>query len=310
MSKDLKFVRPDSLPFANCSFQASGWFWKMTFREWAIAELNVVDTVAIDNTYVAMTNNPEVVKIVGQTFSADRKTVTIKIFGMKPGAAYVYLHAPADTNMFAPASGAQMQVVVTERRAPAVDKVSPTTLKGLTFASNAPDTLTFEMSVTQMFSGPDAKSLFNLVPGNADHIAVSSHGIMFGEPQNAQGEATDKYMCLFVGGASSPSLRISLDNVVEVFAPLKGKVSGNCIIWLGGCNIGANRELCRKAVEASGCRVVAATRSLINRKMGKFQVDLLDNLSSPVLYVPQIEKPVKMAELCENQGTLKFSVPI
>src|SRR5262249_6368158 len=131
------------------------------------------------------------------------------------------------------------------------------------------------------------------------HVVVSSHGVPVAEQ-----------VCMFVGGLGRDSLRLGLDNCEAVFATLKGKVAKDCVVWLGGCTIGQNREFCIKAARASGCPVVAAGKYLSTKSFPPGTVDLLDRSSMPIFYAPGEDKPGSLSDFCSKQDTYQFVVPV
>jgi hypothetical protein len=299
MSAAMKFARHSSFPPQNASLLPSGWFWKMTVREWAFAQLDVVDDVPIPDKFTGETNNMSVVREVSAK-SASLKKVTIRFYAHSRGAAYVYLHDPAVADHFASVEKMLMQVTVEPRSANQESETSLTRLEGTTAVINAPDAKSYEMSKTETYSAKNPLELFKTIPNGTNHLVISSHGIEVGGN-----------ICMFPGGSSSPSQRLGLDNVAEVFATLKTKAApDNCVVWLGGCNIGQNNEFCKKAARASGCPVIAAGQFLSAKKFDKDHVDILDRHSAPKLFLPGEDKPASLSDFCAKQEKYKFVVPV
>jgi hypothetical protein len=117
-------------------------------------------------------------------------------------------------------------------------------------------------------------------------------------------------ICMFIGGADHPSLRLGLDNCEAVFAKLKGKVAKDAVLWLGGCTIGSNNEFLKKAAAASGCTVVAPAMVLVNKKQAKGKVDMLDRFCSPKVFGPGKDQPTSVNDFCARQVTHRFVVPV
>jgi hypothetical protein len=113
---------------------------------------------------------------------------------------------------------------------------------------------------------------------------------------------------MFVGGFRLESVRLDGDNVTDVFSKLNGRVSKNCVIWFGGCNIGGNEAFCAAAAKASGCTVVAPVMPLLNKKYPKGYVDMLDAFAVPRIYPPSGKLDVP--EFCSQQVARKFVVPV
>jgi hypothetical protein len=299
MSSALRFAKHPSFPQANASFLPSGWFWKMTMREWAFAQLDVVDDVPISPSVVGGTNNIGVIRDITVTKSQDPKKVTIKFYAYSAGNAFVYLRDATAQDPFAAVENKQMQIEVETRRAQSESGISLTKLEGQTAVVNAPDTQSYEMSSTQVFRASNPLEIFKHIPPQVDHVVIASHGIVVGQST-----------CMFIGGATKSSLRLGLDNCEVVFATLKGKVAPNCVVWLGGCGIGSNNDFCIKAAKASGCPVIAAGHVLVNKKFPKDFVDILDRVSMPKLFIPGQARPSDIGDFCSKQERHKFVVPV
>jgi hypothetical protein len=144
MSSAMKFEKHASFPQANTSLLPSQWFWKMTMREWAYAQLDVTDSAAIPVSFKGASNNMGVIHDVTSKGSPNK--VTIKFYAYAPGSAYVFLHDPADPDPFAAAEKLVMQVEVVTRRSGSEGDISLTKLQGVTAVVNAPDTIAYEMN--------------------------------------------------------------------------------------------------------------------------------------------------------------------
>lgn len=299
MASSIKYAKHKDFPQENAEFLASGWFWKMNMREWAYAKLNVVSTVPFKMTVTAGTNNMGVIRNLKLIRSGDPKQVTISFYAHSSGNAYVHLCDAAAKNPLSAVEDTLMQVVVGTRRAASEKGISLTKLEGKTAAINAPDTQAYKLSSTQSFTSDDPRELFKSVPSGADHVVIASHGMEVGGN-----------ICMFVGGGNKPSQRLGLDNCEVVFGTLKGKVSANCVVWLGGCTIGQNIEFCKLAAKASGCPVIAAGHVLVNKGFAQDFIDILDRVSMPKLFLPGESAPSSLGDFCAKQETHKFVVPV
>lgn len=300
----LKFVRHTSFPDNKCMLTESRYFWKMLVREWAFAQLDLQGvTGGIDIT----SNNPGVVPGIYdkterglKTSSPAAGTLTAKFYAKAPGFTFIH---PFKTDHFVAEEDLRMQVEVVIRQAKDQDQISLAELQGNTVAINSADTRAYEMGATGKFSSSSTSvmTLFSGVAPGTDHVVVGSHG---GFGSNA---SSSQDLCLFVAGLIS-STHLDLSNVEPVFATLKGKVSPNCVVWLGGCNIGENDEFCHKASVASGCPVVAPTKNLMARKYPKGMIDVLDRFASTKVFVGKSK--VFVGDFCAKQETHKFVVPV
>ncbi|HEY6527545.1 MAG TPA: hypothetical protein VIZ65_02540 [Cellvibrionaceae bacterium] len=304
----IKFTPHPDFPKAKCFFTPAGYFWKIQLREWAFAQINVEHFIA---GLKATSNNPNVAQGntgVGPkalTLSNIKGTgATVKLFADKPGFTLIYFYDQDPAKLV---DGVHMQVEVLTRRANKPTDISLTKLEGRTVAINAPDARAYEMQTTLKFS--DAASnplgLFTGVPTGTQHLVISSHG---GVPSTTDRNDVGK-ICLFVAGFKLNTLRLDTGNVEEVFKTLKGRLAANCVIWFGGCNIGANRNFCSKAAIASGCYVVAPVMPLLNKTFPKNFVDMLDGFAIPAVFDPT-GKGISVSDFCAKQADLKFNVPV
>jgi hypothetical protein len=149
----------------------------------------------------------------------------------------------------------------------------------------------------------NSENLFDGVPQGANHVVIGSHA---GVENPSQNNDVTK-ICLWVAGKSS-STQVDMTNVTKVFAKLKGKVASTCIVWMGGCNIGANTAFCQAASEASGCPVVAPELDLLATKYPKGFIDMLDRVAMTKVY--RGKALITPAELCTQQELHKFVVPV
>ena len=195
-------------------------------REWAFAQVDVVDEEAINPVFTGATNNSGVVRnIITTTRAHDSKKVTIRFYVHSAGAAYVY-HRPDQTESERPRGEDPDELEVTTRRSASEKDISLAKLEGNTAIVNAPDTSkAYEMDSTKVFSRATTPlELFDSIPSGTDHVVVSSHGVEVGGN-----------VCMFVGGVKASS---KFDWGLQLYGCLQeteGKVSANCVVWLGGC---------------------------------------------------------------------------
>lgn len=299
----LKFVRNASFPATKCLLLESGYFWKMLVREWAFAQL---DLQGVSGGIDITSNNPNVVRGVYDKTEQGLKTsspgagmLTAKFYGKASGFTFVH---PFKSDQFVAEEDLRMQVEVVKREAKSQDQISLTELQGSTVAINAPDARSYEMTSTGSFSSSAGiTALFSSVPAGADHVVIGSHGGF----QGTSNSTSD--LCMFVAGKSHPAA-LNLTNVEAVFATLKGKVAPTCVVWLGGCIIGANDDFCEKASVASGCAVVAPTNLLPAKKYPKGTVDVIDRFAGTKVFIDKSK--VWVGDFCARQEKHKFVVPV
>lgn len=303
----IKFTRHPNFPKANCFYTPAGYFWKVQVRQWAFAELNVEHFTA--GLQVA-SNNPNVVlgaNAVGskaQTLTGKAAGASVKFYADSPGFTMIYFFKSDPSKVV---DDVHMQVEVLARRANSQAAISLTKLEGRTVAINAPDAIAYEMQTTLKFKDVSAnpQGLFSGVADGTQHLVISSHG---GVPNERDKQDVSK-ICLFVAGFKLGSTRLDVGNVETVFKTLKGRMAANCVVWFGGCNIGANRDFCSKAALASGCYVVAPVMQLPNKRFPKNYVDMLDGFAIPVIFDPA-GKAMSISDFCSKQAELNFNVPV
>jgi hypothetical protein len=285
----------------------------MQVREWAFADVDLDLGKAPSDPPgppEVTSNNPNVVPPVrvaegidlGWNYGSARLNATF--YAKSTGFTFLY---PFQGDPFVALEDTRLQVEVLPRRAPGPGAISLTKLSGTTVALNAPDAISYEMGTTQTLSSSEMNpaSLANLLPADTDHLVIGSHGGFLG---TASGPID---LCMFVWGVRS-SIRLSIHNVESVFTAIKLKMAKDAVIWLGGCNIGENNELCQKAATSSGCTLVAATNALSAMKFAKGTVDLVDRYAAPKVFVAggKALSPLPINEFCGKQRRHHFDVPV
>lgn len=302
-----EFVRNPAFPDSKTRITAQRKLWKLEVREWAFAEVDVKD---VPEGLKPESNNPNASPGCfdkadrairwSQTQNADQTRRTVRFYAKAKGFTMIHLFRESAFK----AEGDSLQVEVLDRRASGPDQISLATLGGKSVVVNALDAKAYTLSQSTTFQGTTISSIFDSIPSGADHVVISSHGGFLGSV------GAERELCMFAAGTKNSSERLGVHNVTELFAKLKGKVSATCVVWLGGCNIGANNEFCQKAADASGCNVIAANNALENKSFPKDKIDLLDRYAGPKLFVPNGTKPEFVGELCAKQAQHKFTVPI
>jgi hypothetical protein len=283
----------------------------MQVREWAFADVDLDLGKAPSDPPgppEVTSNNPGVVPParvaegidLGWTKGSARLNATF--YAKSTGFSFLY---PFQGDPSVALEDVRFQVEVLPRRAPGPGSISLTKLFGTTVALNAPDAISYEMGTTRTMSTSETNpaSLAGLLPADVNHLVIGSHGGFLG----TAGPNTE--LCMFVWGVRS-SIRLSIHNVESVFTAIKPKMADNAVIWLGGCNIGENNELCQKAATSSGCTVVAATNALTATKFAKGTIDLLDRYAAPKVFVANGKAPVVVNEFCGKARRHQFEVPV
>jgi hypothetical protein len=226
---------------ANCFFLLpSKWFWKMRIKQHLRAKFYLVNGQGL----TASSNNPGVIPNSDEVFTGktgqEGKRV-VEIYGLTPGTALVEFRGPGSSK---PVVTMQIEVVALPGTKPSFVSFS-----GKSAAINVRDVAhPYRLDSTQTATGGPPENLFDSVPGGTKHVVLNCHGQM-----NAKGGPEG--ITLFIAG------NVTRGNCTAVFAKLKGKSAGG-VIWIGGCEAGADNEFCKLAVLASGCYVVAPAITL------------------------------------------------
>jgi hypothetical protein len=305
-----RFVRHPSFPASKTQVTGGGTLWKMQVSEWAFAEVNLTDvdpglTVTSNNPTVVPDHRPSTPEKIRGTAKPGSRDMTVRFYAKSRGFTFIHLFGSDPTT----AVSDLLQVEVTQRRAPSEAGVTQTTLSGATCAINAWDAQAYRMDNTFTFdrTETDPAKIFAQVPAGLDHLAIGAHGGF----QNDAEMSDPKKMSLYVCGNDTRYYRIKLSDVKTAFGTLKGKIRESGVIWIGGCNIAANREFCFGAAQAAGATVVAPGYPLLNKKYPKGKMDILDGLCLPTIFSPDAAKTlVSAADFCARQEACKFSVPV
>ncbi|MGL4495787.1 MAG: hypothetical protein ACRCUX_08225 [Beijerinckiaceae bacterium] len=305
---------PDS-PGLQIDRNEQGMFWKLTVREWTFNKF-LAENVASD--FKLESNNPGVVPPRGSGPPDGRirwspgvqgGAGTGTFFARMPGFTLIHFQ-DAGLNTVKP----MLQVEVKPRRSNNQKGVSLTTLQGSTYAIQAPDTRTYTMDKTEVFTAASADDLFNGVPEKTDHVVLSSHGGVVGNETEIR---------LFVAGVKRFGVVVDSTNATKVFSKLKSKMTANGVIWIGGCTAAQNNLLCQRAAEAAGVPVIAPGMALLDTTYPKNKIDGIDRFCSPKAFVPQaslsayletlpgttLTSPIFVGDFCARQAFHKFVVP-
>jgi hypothetical protein len=311
----MKFSQHPSFPAKQAFSTPGGFLWKLQVREWAFAQVNL-DGVT-DPGIGVTSNNPNPVpderdkphKALKFTKATTKDRLTVRFYAKETGFTFVQ---PFKGDPWTAAEDLRLQVEVITRRAPKQDSISKTTLRGSTVALNAPDARAYTMDTTLTFdaNATNPASHFASVPKGVNHVVISTHGGVASEADKSDSTK----ICLFVTGFTTAAKRIDVDNAQTAFGVLKGKVAENCVLWFGGCTIGANEKFCQIAADASGCIVVAPVMALPFTTFPKGQIDILDRFAIPKIFVPasagsNAATLKALSEFCAKQDELKFEVP-
>ncbi len=294
----IEFVRNPSFPSNKCFYDGTNKLWRVQVREWACALLDVLN---LSKPALAAATPPGIVRIKWVSEHNGGKE-TVKFYGDNEGGTDLYMYE--DNMLTVPVDSVKISIQIVRRAAAKPAGISLTTLAGSTFAVNSKDVdaRAYQMDNTSVFD--TYAKLFTDVHG-ADHVVLCSHG---GVP-TASDQSDPRKIGMFLDGFRAGRLPLDLSNCEEIFGRLKGRVNENCVIWLGGCNIGANTEFCKKAAMASGCPVVAPEMALLAKQYALHLVDMLDRFCQPKVMGAD-GNFIKLNDFCAHQDTRKFRVPV
>lgn len=307
----MKFSLHSSFPAKRAFTTAGGLLWKIQVREWAFAQVNLEGIT--DSGIGVTSNNPDAVaderdkphKALKFALDSTGKKGTAKFYAKKSGFSFVQ---PFLGDPWVAAEDLRLQVEVIQRRSAQPKDLSLTKLTGTTIALNAPDAKAYTMDKTVTFdpNEKDPTKWFAGVPAKANHVVISSHGGVV----NHSDSTNPAKICLFISGFTTAGNHIDVENAKAAFSVLIGKVAPDCVVWFGGCTIGANTKFCQIAADASGCIVVAPVMPLPFRSFAKGQVEILDGFAVPKIYVPQVPNGMSVWEFCATQESRNFEVPV
>jgi hypothetical protein len=281
-----RFARHESFPMADCEFTDSGWFYKMRMKKTTTAKFYLVDGQGL----TANSNNPGVVPnsdavFTGKTGQEQKRTV--EIYGLTPGVTLIGFTAAGSND---PVVTMQVEVVDLPGSRPSFVAFSAKSA-----ALNAPDVAAFgryQLDSTKLVSGGPPESLFDSVPSGTQHIAICCHGQM-----NFRGVDG---ITLFIGG------NVTRGNCTDVFKSLKVTSDGG-VIWIGGCEAGSDNDFCRKAVQASGCFLVAPMITLPTVHVPRGMIDYFAE-SKIKFFKRGSGDPMNAGEFLLQQKDLQFRI--
>jgi hypothetical protein len=143
-----------------------------------------------------------------------------------------------------------------------------------------------------LVTGGPPENLFDSVSSGSQHIAICCHGQMnFGRVDG---------ITLFIGG------NITRGNCTDVFKTLKARCDGG-VIWIGGCEVGSDNDFCKKAVQASGCFLVAPMITLPPIHVPRGMIDYVAE-SKIKFFDRGTGDPMKANDFLLQQKDLQFRI--
>jgi hypothetical protein len=282
-----RFGVHESVQRSDCSFTDSGWFYKMNMKKGTFAKFYLLE----GDSLTGLSNNPVVVPnsdaaFLGKTGSGPKRV--IEIYGLTKGITLVGFYAAGSTT---PVVTMQIEVVDLSGSRPSFVAFGADTA----FAVNAPDIpagfrYDFGPTKTRIVPGGPPENLFDPVPNGTKHVAINCHGQM----------STGSGLTLFIAG------NLSRSNCNDVFGKLKAKAAG-AVIWVGGCEAGADNDFCKAVVQASGCYLVAPAITLQMVRVPANQIDFF-GASMPKFFNVTDGTPMKADDFLQKQRDLNFRI--
>jgi hypothetical protein len=285
---DTKFAPHPSIPRTQYLFLESGWLWKMNVKVDSVSKIFLKDAAGLkiqSRGIIIVPNSPEVFK--GATSAdADR---TVEFLALSDGITMLDV---TDGVKPEPIISLQVEVLPTPNK-----KTNLVEFTGESLALNSPDTpVPYTLKTTKRVSSGPPESLFDTVAKDTKNIAISAHGQMYPTSK----EPSKKGIELFIAGTVTGS------NVEAVFGKLKGKCPGG-VVWIGGCEVGADLDFCKKAAKASNCYIVASGITLPPVKLAAGRIEFF-----PKQAIKFFDKDtgdlMKKVDFVSKQASLGFKV--
>lgn len=241
---DPRFAPHPDIPRVNYQFTESGWLWKLDMKTDAFGKVILQDAAG----HMIQSRNPAIVPNSTAVFKGARSADanrTVEFLGLSPGITMLDV-----TDGIKPDAIISLQVEV--KPTPS-HKLNLVAFDGSSVALNSPDTtVTYSLDTTKRISSGPPESLFDAVPSGAKHVVISCHGQMHPTADDIRQGRQIKGLELFIAG------NITAGNCEAVFGKLNAKCAGG-VVWIAGCEAGADLDFCNKAAKASGCYIVASS---------------------------------------------------
>jgi hypothetical protein len=255
---DPRFSPHPDIPRSNYQFTPAGWLWKLDVKVDAVGKVILRNAAGLkiqSRNMIVVPNSTAVFKGATST-EADR---TVEFLGLTNGITM--LDVTDDTKPDAIIS-LQVEVRPTPNR-----KLNFVAFDGASVALNSNDTpVPYSLKTTKRITGGPPESLFDAVPSGAKHIVISCHGQMHPTLDDLRRGLKTKGLELSIAGG------ITNDNCEAVFGKLSSKCAGG-VVWIAGCEAGADLEFCKKAAKASGCFIVASSITIPPIKVPEGQIE-------------------------------------
>jgi hypothetical protein len=255
---DPRFSPHPDIPRTNYQFTDKGWLWKLDMKVDAIGKVILQDAAGLtiqSRNMIVVPNSPAVFK--GATSNEANRMV--EFLGLSNGITMLDV-----TDGTKPDAIISLQVEV---KPVPNRKVNFVAFDGASVALNSNDTpVPYSLQTTKRITGGPPESLFDAVPAGTKHVAISCHGQMHPTADEARRGIQTRGLELFIAGG------ITNDNCDAVFSKLNSRAAGG-VVWLGGCEAGADLGFCNKAAKASGCFIVASSITLPPIKVPPGQIE-------------------------------------
>ena len=255
---DPRFSPHSDIPRSNYLFTGTGWLWKLDMKVDAIGKVILRDAAGLtiqSRNMIVVPNSPAVFKGATST-NTDR---TVEFLGLTNGITMLDVTDGTKPDVII---SLQVEVKPTPNR-----KLNFVAFDGASVALNSNDTpVPYSLQTTKRITGGPPENLFDGVPSGAKHVAISCHGQMHPTTDDLRRGLQTKGLELLIAGG------ITNDNCEAVFGKLRSKCAVG-VVWLGGCEAGADLEFCKKATKASGCFLVASSITIPPVKVPAGQIE-------------------------------------
>lgn len=277
-----KFEADPSYPRNKCFFLDSGWFWKIQITRGTFGKFFLVDgagLIGASNAIIIVPNSDAA--FIGKTGSQARRP--IEIYGLSPGICMVEFKAPGSNDVVV-----VMQVEVVDLPGNRMSFVKPASPSAALIGPNLPTQ--YQLGFTRSVTNGPAEALFDAVPNGTMHVVVSTHGQM---------SSTDGITMSIAGG-------VSRSNCAAVFKKLQSKAPQG-VVWISGCDAGADNTFCKAAAAASGFYIVAPAITVPVVRVPAGMIDYFER-SMPKFFSKDSGDLMKSSDFLLKQKDLQFSI--
>lgn len=287
---DPRFEVDPSYPRQKYDFTNSGWLYKIQVTAGTFGSFYLVDGVGLigsSNAIFVVSNSPA--GFVGQTGTDPRRK--IEVYGITPNTnCMIEFRAPGSSTV-----AAYMQVEVLAAPGNRPKFVKPSALAAALVPDEPGMRNQYHLNSNTIVKTGPPETLFDPVPNGTAHVVLSTHGQM--DRTNGTG------ITLSIAGG------INRSNCVAVFSKLKSKKPQGAegVLWISGCEAGADDTFCRDAAHASGYYIAAAVVAVTVVRVPVGMIDFFDT-SMIKFFEKDSGTLMKRSDFLMKQKDLQFAL--